>query len=50
MRVDRQVYRCLEAETRYRYEAFDGSFSADITVDDDGLVVDYPPLFHRLSL
>jgi len=46
--VDRQRYRCT-APRRYRYEAVDGPFTADMTVDDDGLVVDYPPLFHRLA-
>ena len=48
--VDGQIYRCLAADRRYRYEAADGTFAADITVDDDGLVVDYPPLFHRVGL
>ena len=47
---DAQVYRCLESGRRYRYAAADGTFEADITVDHDGLVVDYPPLFHRASL
>jgi hypothetical protein len=48
--VDRQVYRCLAAEARYGYEAADGGFTAEITVDEDGLVVDYPPLFRRVPL
>ena len=47
--VDDQRYRCT-APLHYRYEAVDGSFDADITVDADGLVVDYPPLFVRLDL
>jgi hypothetical protein len=46
---DAQVYRCLESGRRYRYAAADGTFAADMTVDHDGLVVDYPPLFHRAS-
>ena len=33
----------------YRYEAADRSFTADLTVDEDGLVIDYPGLFARLS-
>ena len=33
----------------FRYEAVDGSFAADITVDADGLVVDYPSLFVRVE-
>ena len=47
--VDEQRYRCT-APLHYRYEAVDGSFDADITVDADGLVVDYPPLFVRVDL
>jgi len=47
--VDEQRYRCVRPG-HYRYEAVDGSFDADITVDEDGLVVDYPPLFRRLPL
>lgn len=31
-----------------RYDALDGSFSATITVDDDGLVVDYPGIARRI--
>jgi hypothetical protein len=30
-----------------RYDALDGSFSATITLDDDGLVVDYPGIASR---
>jgi hypothetical protein len=48
--VDRQIYRCLAAEARYRYQAADSDFLAEFTVDDDGLVVDYPPLFRRVPL
>ncbi len=32
----------------YRYEAADRSFTADLTVDEDGLVTDYPGLFTRV--
>jgi uncharacterized protein len=45
--VDEQIYTRLESH-RYRYDAADGSFSAEITVDEDGLVRDYPGLFERL--
>jgi hypothetical protein len=31
-----------------RYDALDGGFSAMITVDDDGLVVDYPGIARRI--
>jgi hypothetical protein len=30
-----------------RYDALDGSFSATITLDDDGLVVDCPAIASR---
>jgi hypothetical protein len=42
-----QVYTRL-SERVYRFETGDGSFAADITVDEDGLVVDYPGLFERV--
>ena len=45
--VDRQRYTCLEPMRRYRYEAVDGSFTAEIEVDSRGLVVMYPELFRR---
>ena len=47
--VDGQRYVCLGPRL-YRYEAVDRSFSADLTLDEDGLVVDYPTLFHRVPL
>ena len=47
--VDEQRYRCLERGKLYRYEAVDRSFSADLPVDSDGLVTDYPGLFKRVS-
>jgi hypothetical protein len=56
MRPDasRQRYTCLERNTDgglYRYEdrgSFRG-FTADLPVDADGLVLDYPGIFRRLS-
>lgn len=48
--VDFQRYRCLQRGHVYRYEAVDRSFSADLPVDDDGIVLDYPTLFDRVSL
>ena len=47
--VDEQRYRCLKPGL-YRYEAVDRSFTADLSVDEDGLVIDYPSLFHRIPL
>ena len=32
----------------YRFESLDGSFTREITVDDDGLVLEYPGLFRRV--
>ena len=45
--VDEQIYTRLGAN-RYRYDAADGSFSAELTVDADGLVLSYPGLFERV--
>ena len=45
---DEQLYTRL-SETAFRYQSADGSFERILTVDDDGLVLDYPGLFTRLS-
>jgi uncharacterized protein len=45
--VDEQIYTRRD-DTHFRYAAADGSFEADITVDEEGLVVDYPGLYHRI--
>jgi hypothetical protein len=47
---DEQVYTRL-SERVYRFENGEGAgyFTADITVDEDGLVVDYPGLFERVE-
>ena len=45
-----QRYTCLEKGDvggLYRFLSLDGGFTADLTVDQDGLVVDYPGLFKR---
>lgn len=44
---DPQRYTRL-ADDRYLYESLDSDFRAEITVDADGFVVDYPGLFVRL--
>ena len=44
---DGQRYTALEDDRLYRYEAIDRSFSADLPVDEDGIVLDYPSLFRR---
>lgn len=46
-RRDRQRYTCLEPGRRFRYEGLIDGFTAEITVDEDGLVVEYPGLFQR---
>jgi hypothetical protein len=44
-----QAYTRL-AERRYRFENLDGSgFTAELPVDEDGIVLDYPGLFRRVS-
>jgi len=48
--VDEQRYRCIATDTLYRYEAVDRSFTADLPVDRNGLVTDYPSLFVRVDL
>jgi hypothetical protein len=45
-----QRYACLEKGDGgglYRFESLDGGFTADLPVDPDGLVLDYPGLFKR---
>ncbi len=37
-----------DGRPRWRYEGFPAGFTADIVVDAEGLVVDYPGLFRRL--
>jgi hypothetical protein len=46
-RLDRQIYTCL-APRLFRYQAAERSFEAELPVDEDGLVVDYPSLFERI--
>ena len=45
---DRQRYTRLSSD-RYRYESLDSGFVREITVDEHGLVITYPDLFHRVS-
>jgi uncharacterized protein len=52
VRADGQRYRHVSsAADRHviRFEAVDGSFSADITVDADAVVVDYPGIARRVA-
>jgi uncharacterized protein len=46
-----QRYTCLEKSVRgglYRFLSLDGGFQADVPVDANGLVIDYPGLFKRI--
>ena len=43
-----QIYTCIEPGSQFRYENADSTFSANLDVDSDGLVIDYPELFERL--
>ncbi|MFM0737619.1 putative glycolipid-binding domain-containing protein [Paraburkholderia xenovorans] len=45
-----QAYSCLALNREYRYEGIFRDFTADMQVDQDGLVIDYPTLFRRLPL
>lgn len=38
------------ATDRYRYESLDSDFTADLTVDEQGVVVDYPGGWRRTAL
>jgi hypothetical protein len=46
--VDQQYTRI--DERKYHYENIPNDFAADITVDDNGLVTDYPSLFTRTEI
>lgn len=45
--VDPQRYTHLDDDS-YRFDSLDTDFTADLTVDADGVVVQYPELFERL--
>jgi uncharacterized protein len=44
-----QVYKRI-SEEKYHYENVPNDFETDITVDENGLVVDYPSLFTRAEI
>ncbi len=46
LRAAPQRYRHL-SQRLWRFDGLDIDFTADITIDDDGFVVDYPGLFRR---
>lgn len=43
-----QRYTCLEPERVYRYEGIFRDFTADLSIDDTGIIENYPGLFRRL--
>jgi len=47
--VAAQAYICLEPRLRYRYENLDTSFHAELPMDVNDVVTDYPGLFRRLA-
>jgi len=44
-----QRYTAVEAGSLYRFESLEDGFTADLPVDTDGFVLDYPGLFKRLG-
>ncbi len=44
-----QRYTALEAGSLYRFESLEDGFTADLPVDQDGFVLEYPGLFRRLA-
>lgn len=49
LQAQRQAYTRL-ADRLYRFESLDGSgFVVDLPVDDEGVVLDYPGLFRRVT-
>lgn len=47
-----QRYTCLESSAgrhRVTYEGYPAGFKADLDLDADGLVIDYPELFRRVA-
>lgn len=43
-----QRYTCLVRDTRYLYEGLFRAFSAELEVDAEGVVIDYPDTFRRV--
>jgi hypothetical protein len=53
VRPDGQRYRYVRSAAAHhvvRFEAIDDSFAADLTVDADAVVIDYPAIAQRLSV
>ncbi len=49
--TDKQRYTCLEFNAHgglYKYENMESDFKAELSIDSDGLVIDYPGLFKSI--
>ncbi len=49
--TDKQRYTCLELNSSgglYKYENMESNFSAELPIDNDGLVINYPGLFKSI--
>jgi hypothetical protein len=44
-----QRYTALTPGALYRFESLESGFTADLPVDEDGFILDYPGLFKRLG-
>jgi hypothetical protein len=44
-----QHYTALKPGSLYRFESLESGFLADLSVDEDGFIRDYPGLFRRLN-
>lgn len=44
-----QAYTCIEPRRRYLYEGLFRQFQAELAIDADWLVADYPTLFKRIA-
>jgi hypothetical protein len=45
-----QRYTCLTPDRRYRYEGLFRSFTAELEIDETGLVLNYPDTFRRVKM
>lgn len=43
-----QRYTCLMPDRRYRYDGLFRAFTAELEIDDAGLIIDYPDTFRRV--
>ena len=44
-----QRYTAIDSTLLYRFESIESGFTAELPVDEDGFVLDYPGLFKRLA-